>query len=686
VNNRNNEMTKTKSKLEIAKFLPVIVYLTVLSCSTCSNSKSHDDGEDQREASISDACGGDIRYWYAMRSGTSQRLKGVRTDNEGRVWVVGNNGVVLRYEGDDWQIDEVLNINTLDAIEYHESIGIVAAGWNYENETVNSMSSGNTTTRVYRLIDNRWTRLDPGFLGRVRGLGLSDRDIVVVGTYVNDGRIWSYRDNTWIEETGNKAPFDTIYEIFPLEDGSEIMITGDQEFSQIVERREKKWRSLLKISAFSRLNEVVVSTKGTIFTVGHSENAKGLIIQGSVDTLEGIEVSESELRSISVLSEDNIYVAGNNGSIAHYDGKNWNLMDSGTTADLFGIWASKETGDVYAVGDAGTILQYTCPKRFKKPEPTAYDLVRSCNDIRLVDTSRELYGVWGISRNDFYVAGGGGVYRIRESNYEVAWTRSNVRFNAMRGNDAIGYAVGHDASSGHTLVVACGVDGCIERPTNIAGSLQSVWVSPDKQELITAGSHWREAPNESLVLRYGEETDSWDTLEPLGHVVINQLWGETETNIWAAGTEWSEDGEPSGVVFHFDGRFWTRKVEQNGMLFYAVHGSEKGIFAGGAYYPTNDSRNFGVLLEQRNDSWVDTELDKDYAIFSLYVRNGQLIAGTRRIVEPTTDRFYELTDMSNPAAPKMLCKESNQVEDINQLVDGTIVAVGQQGAVYLLDE
>ncbi len=63
---------------------------------------------------------------------------------------------------------------------------------------------------------------------------------------------------------------------------------------------------------------------------------------------------------------DDIYAVGFLGNILHYDGQQWTPMESGTEANLEGVWGyvlKDEDGqvvrtDVFAVGDEGTILRY----------------------------------------------------------------------------------------------------------------------------------------------------------------------------------------------------------------------------------------------------------------------------------------------------------------------------------------
>lgn len=65
-------------------------------------------------------------------------------------------------------------------------------------------------------------------------------------------------------------------------------------------------------------------------------------------------------------SADEIYAVGNQGTILHYNGSGWARMESGTEADLEGVWGYQlkdadgniTRTDVFAAGSNGTILRY----------------------------------------------------------------------------------------------------------------------------------------------------------------------------------------------------------------------------------------------------------------------------------------------------------------------------------------
>jgi hypothetical protein len=63
------------------------------------------------------------------------------------------------------------------------------------------------------------------------------------------------------------------------------------------------------------------------------------------------------LRDVFGFSTGEVFAVGNNGTILRFDGSAWSAMASGTTANLVGVWGSAPD-DVFVTGDAGTFLRF----------------------------------------------------------------------------------------------------------------------------------------------------------------------------------------------------------------------------------------------------------------------------------------------------------------------------------------
>ena len=95
--------------------------------------------------------------------------------------------------------------------------------------------------------------------------------------------------------------------------------------------------------------------------------------------LQNPDPTAENLFSIWGSSEDRVFAVGLYGTIIHWDGKNWELMDSPTNEILVGVWGTDSGPDVYVVGYEGTLLHW------------------NGQEWRGVDIpfDKNLYGVWG---------------------------------------------------------------------------------------------------------------------------------------------------------------------------------------------------------------------------------------------------------------------------------------------------
>src|SRR5208282_4112874 len=68
-----------------------------------------------------------------------------------------------------------------------------------------------------------------------------------------------------------------------------------------------------------------------------------------------IAAGSTNLNAVSGISDTSVWVVGDQGTIAHWDGSQLTPETSGTSANLRGVWAV-DAKHVYAVGSHGTIV------------------------------------------------------------------------------------------------------------------------------------------------------------------------------------------------------------------------------------------------------------------------------------------------------------------------------------------
>jgi len=93
----------------------------------------------------------------------------------------------------------------------------------------------------------------------------------------------------------------------------------------------------------------------------------------------------NDLNGVWGISESNVFAVGKSGTILHYNGYRWHLMNSGTVQHLADVWSSS-ADNVFAVGDYGTILYY---------DGISWQSMNS-------GTTNYLSGIWGSDGNNIF--------------------------------------------------------------------------------------------------------------------------------------------------------------------------------------------------------------------------------------------------------------------------------------------
>ena len=120
--------------------------------------------------------------------------------------------------------------------------------------------------------------------------------------------------------------------------------------------------------------------------VGHSD--LGWHYDGNAWSEQPAGVQPYTLTDVWGSGPADVFAVGDAGTIVHYDGESWSSMESGTEESLFAVWGSGPA-DVFAVGWAGTIVHYDGVDWTPQP----------------VQSSGRLRSVWGSGGSDVYVVG-----------------------------------------------------------------------------------------------------------------------------------------------------------------------------------------------------------------------------------------------------------------------------------------
>jgi hypothetical protein len=451
-----------------------------------------------------------------VAAGTSAHLRGVWAGSPTNVWVVGDGGTVRHWDGSSWTAPSPGTTATLASVWGLPSGDVYAAG----------QTSGFKGT-VAHWDGAAWTvtTLPPSMMN-INGVWASaTNDVFVVGLVIGGGpTIYRYNGSTWSSMTlpGGLSSGTNLYGISGT-GGSDVWVVGEN--GTMVHYDGTKWRAV-DSGTTTVLNGVWGSGPGDVFAVGwnvvlHYESP---VSWATAQTMKGV----------SGRSRADVYAVGNSGAILHYDGTKWQAETSNTAANLAGVWVSPTTADVHAVGavgGTGYIVHY---------DGTTWSEV-------VTDGPANFAGVWGSGPLDVFAVGGTGIIY----HYDGAWTsmpnpmlsQGNSRWLTAvwgTGPDDV-WAVGEN-SNGLASVTAMHYDG-------------SLWSDATFYYALRGRGVWGTGPADVYVVGYDGAAYHFDGTQwrkfNLGiSWAFHEVWGTDPANVFAV-------GEGLRAVMHFDGTGWS---------------------------------------------------------------------------------------------------------------------------------
>ena len=240
--------------------------------------------------------------WTKMTSGTTAALYGVWVGSSSSAFAVGESGTIVRYTG--------------------------GTSWT-------SMSGVPTTVRLYSV----W--------------GSSSSNIFAVG---QQGTVLRYNGASWTKMTGVPTTF-TLYGVGGTS-SSNVFAVGS--YGTILRYNGASWINMGNVPTSRNLQDVWGTPGGDILVVGEG----GVVLRLDGNTWTDISGPYeypywNNLFGVWGTSGSNIYAAGQVGTITHYTGS-WSTMTSAYSRYLRDIWGSA-SNDIFIVGGStgeGSIQHY----------------------------------------------------------------------------------------------------------------------------------------------------------------------------------------------------------------------------------------------------------------------------------------------------------------------------------------
>lgn len=168
-------------------------------------------------------------------------------------------------------------------------------------------------------------------------------------------------------------------------------------------------------------------------TIAIASNASQItyISNGEQDRIDCIP---SSINKIWGTSSNDIYVVGNNGNIAHWDGSNWKKIESGTDVDLVDIWGSPDGNTIWVCGN-----EDFKPTILLKIENQQAELLYSSRDNLFSYDFNRLSGnfrsVWTDSDNFLYILTSYDLYRAKNEDLTkptALWRNADNQIATLR--------------------------------------------------------------------------------------------------------------------------------------------------------------------------------------------------------------------------------------------------------------
>jgi hypothetical protein len=182
--------------------------------------------------------------------------------------------------------------------------------------------------------------------------------------------------------------------------------------------------SLKAINAFSE-EEIVLTNGGSIGwfdgNIVNLDCTVNPLLTGAINKIWGT-------------SSYDIYVVGNNGNIAHWDGSNWEKIESGTDVDLVDIWGSPDGNTIWVCGN-----EDFKPTILLKIENQQAELLYSNRDNLFSYDFNRLSGnfrsVWTDSDNFLYILTSYDLYRAKNEDLtkpSALWRNADNQIATLR--------------------------------------------------------------------------------------------------------------------------------------------------------------------------------------------------------------------------------------------------------------
>jgi len=268
-----------------------------------------------------------------------------------------------------------------------------------------------------------------------------------------------------------------------------------------------------------------------IFAVGGDLDVSGgnaVVLRYDGSVWNDMTISAPGLWWAHGFGPDDVYAVGEQGTLAHWNGTDWTVLDTGSPFTLWGIWGASPTemwavgGDVLT-GGAGVLR--------------GWDGV-GWTDVTSIDVTDELFfKVWGSAADDVFVVGDGGtILHYDGTDWTTMDSGTTQRLITVygRGPGDV-YAVGGLASP---VLLHYNGSTWNELTTPFLDGLMGVWTTTGS-DVVVAGFRG--------FLGRGDG-DTWEEILVPTNDCLHAVWGDGSGFVIAGGGDLLASGPRPGVI------------------------------------------------------------------------------------------------------------------------------------------
>ncbi len=510
----------------------------------------------------------DGNNWTKISCGTENSLNGVWGTSSGEVWAVGRTSTVLRYKDNQCSpmyFDSSEDLNDVWIDENLNLVWIAGSGlhyWDMDFEEWTHLGGG-VLLDVWGFGDYVWAVGQNGAIQFYDGSSTQSQSSTTTNTLYG---VWGTgADDVWsVGEQGivlhwngsgwssDAVGLTDLYSISGLDDGEKwasgasgmmIHAPANGAFSRVSTNTSNNLRSVMAISSE---DVVAVGEQGIILNK-----------DSGADTFSenpAFVSTRKNLNDIWASSEDDAWAVGGqyktSGVIMHWDGSTWTIDPTSSTlqdSDLTAVWGTA-SGHVFTIARNGQVLEY---------DGSQWSEVRSVSQTQYIDND-----IFAISENDVWITTDAGAAHFDGSSwqvYDLPTFMDNVWGSSS--NDVWFAGGGYDSNTqlqprkifhwdGSQLLefTQCDIQWVSEFGGISGTGTGDVWFA-------AAGS----GIGDGVVYHWDGQTCDAGAGPPVEFYNITSIFSQSSGHVWLM----------AGSLYHWDGQFWS--VEKTGSTYWLTN-------------------------------------------------------------------------------------------------------------------